>query len=69
MSLENDANQILSDSADHADLIMRLVNQGQGEKANRAEFEAHLLKTLAVIGWALLETMPSRFQPPYRRFR
>ena len=69
MSLKNEADQILTDAADHADLMMRLVNQGQAEKVSRSEFEAHLLKTLTVIGWALLETMPSRFQPPFRRYR
>ncbi len=49
--------ETLEDAAAHADLMLRLVDQQQ--TPNHAEFEAHLLKTLTVIGWALLEALPS----------
>ena len=50
--------EVLEDAAAHADLMLRLVDTGS--QPNRAEYEAHLLKTLTVIGWALVEGLPSQ---------
>lgn len=52
--------QILDEAASHADNMLHPTDEGRAARANRAEYEAHLLKTLTVIGWALLESMPSR---------
>ncbi len=46
-------NEILNDAATHADLMLRLIDVG-GVQPNQAEYEAHLLKTLTVIGGALV---------------
>ena len=67
MNLETEANEILNEAANHADTMMGLVDQGK--TPSQPEYNAHLLKTLTVIAWALLEAMPSRFQPPFRRYR
>ena len=44
---------ILDEAANHADLMLRLVDTGS--QPNQAEYQAHLLKTLTVIGGALVE--------------
>ncbi len=46
-------NDILNEAANHADQMLRLVDANI--PPNRAEYEAHLLKTLTVIGGALVE--------------
>ncbi len=51
--------EVLEDAAAHADLMLRLVDIDTGSQPNRAEYEAHLLKTLTVIGGALVEALPS----------
>ena len=52
-------NDILNEAAKHADLMLRLIDVG-GVQPNGAEYKAHLLKTLTVIGGALLRSMPSQ---------
>ncbi len=49
---------ILDDAAHHADSMMHLIDVGG--TPNHAEYEAHLLKTLTVIGGALLEGLPKQ---------
>ncbi len=51
--------EVLEDAAAHADLMLRLIDVG-GVQPNGAEYEAHLLKTLTVIGGALLESAPTQ---------
>ncbi len=46
-------NDILNEAANHADNMMLRIDQGG--TPNHAEYEAHLLKTLTVIGGALVE--------------
>lgn len=52
-------NETLMEAASHADLMLRLIDVG-GVQPNHAEYEAHLLKTLTVIGWALVKGLPSQ---------
>ncbi len=45
-------NDVLNEAANHADNMMRMVDHDI--PPNHAEYEAHLLKTLTVIGGALV---------------
>ncbi len=51
-------NDILNEAANQADNMLYLVKNGTMNAS--AEFDAHLLKTLTVIGWALLESAPTQ---------